>query len=182
LKTRHPIGWAIAVVGLWTATALAGEARNLEYAVKANFLYKFGDYVTWPATAFTGNEAVLCLAGDDPFGRTLDDIVANERIAGRAIVVRRLDAVTRDAGCHILFTRGSARQNIADALMAVNGRPVLTVSEASNYGDGGGVITFVLRDNKVRFEIDQQAASRHGLEISSKLLDLAVSVRARPTE
>lgn len=176
---RPRLGWIVAIALFWTATAPAGEPRNLEYAVKANYLYKFADYVTWPADAFPANEAVLCLAGDDPFGRTPEGVVTGKRIGGRAIVIRRIEAVTPDAGCHVLFTRGSARQSTAAALAAVSGKPVLTITEASNFGAGGGIINFVLRDNRVRFEIDQQAAAVNGLEISSKLLALAVTVRPR---
>jgi YfiR/HmsC-like len=43
-----------------------------------------------------------------------------------------------------------------------------------------GVVNFVLRDNRVRFEIDENAASEDGLTISSKLLQLAVRVRPQP--
>jgi hypothetical protein len=161
--------------------ALGAEVRVLEYAVKANFLYKFADYVSWPAQALGADNAPvnLCVAGDDPFGRVLDDAVAGERLGTHPLAVRRMDEVTPDAPCHILFTRGSARQDIADALKAVEGRPVLTITEASNHGPGGGVITFVLKDNRVRFEIDQQAAAANGLEVSSKLLELAITVRPR---
>jgi hypothetical protein len=36
------------------------------------------------------------------------------------------------------------------------------------------MVNFVLRDNRVRFEIDEISASQSGLMISSKLLSLAV--------
>jgi len=63
-------------------------------------------------------------------------------------------------------------------LKAVDGRPVLTVSELG-HGDPGGVIQFVLRDGRVRFDIDPAAATANGVTISSKLLDLAISQRKR---
>jgi hypothetical protein len=37
----------------------------------------------------------------------------------------------------------------------------------------------VIHDNRVRFEIDDAAAARNGLTISSKLLGLALSVKPR---
>jgi len=156
----------------------AADAGSLEYAVKANFLYKFGDYVTWPPEGLgeAGAPVNLCIAGDDPFGNALDELVAGEKIAGRPIAVVRLEIARADSQCQIAFTRGSAQQSINDVLAAFAGRPVLTITEASNFGAGGGVIHFILRDNRVRFEINQKTATDTGLGISSRLLQLAVVV------
>lgn len=156
----------------------AAEA-SIEYAVKANLLYKFGEYISWPAEALgpPGAPATLCIVGDNPFGETLDKAVSGERIGEHPAEVKRLDAAAAETLCHILFTRGSAHQSIAEALRAVAGHPMLTITEAFNFGAGGGVINFVVRDNRVRFEIDQQAAAVNRLEISSKLLGLAVAVK-----
>ena len=154
----------------------AADAGTLEYAVKANFLYKFGDYVSWPPDALGPEENALplCVVGDDPFGKVLDDAVKGEHVGKHAIAVKRMTEVTPDAVCRILFARTPA------ALKAVAGSAVLTISEAA--GDEvatGAVITFVIRNNRVRFAIDQQAAAANGLEISSKLLELAVAVTPR---
>ncbi len=156
----------------------AAESRNLEYAVKASFLYKFGDYVRWPLASFPSDTTpvVLCVVGDDPFGRTLDDATNGEHIGMHPITVRRSPAVVTESGCNILFTRGSAAQSVANVLKAVAGQPVLTITETIDEGPRG-IINFAIRDNRVRFEIDEQTATTHQLEISSKLLSLAVAVR-----
>lgn len=166
--------WKIAacVFGVLAAAqyARAADRSTLEYAVKANFLYKFGDYVTWPEGALGDDSAPvnLCLVGPDPFGALLDDAVKGERIATHPVQVIRIPQA--DKNCHIVFTRSDP-----DAVNAVKGRPVLTISE----GNAGAVITFVIRDNRVRFEIDQQAAAVNGLDISSRLLALAVLVKPK---
>ena len=41
------------------------------------------------------------------------------------------------------------------------------------FADAGGIITFVLEGRNVRFEINQDAAMRARLQISSRLLRLA---------
>lgn len=151
----------------------AADQGTIEYAVKANFLYKFSDYVAWPADALgaDGAEVGLCVVGDDPFGAVLDTAVAGERIARHPIALKRLKAFSADAGCRVLYTKQP------EALKAAAGLAVLTISEGP--AAGSAVITFVIRNNRVRFEIDQQAAALNKLEISSKLLELAVSVKPR---
>lgn len=162
----------LALLVLLGGPAQAADPGALEYAVKANFFYKFGDYVTWPADALgaDGQPAILCVAGEDPFGDVLDKAVAGERIGAHPVLVRRFQQLTAQTDCNIVFTRRDAA-----AVKAVVGRPVLTISEA----DVGAVITFVISQNRVLFEIDQQAAAVNGLEISSRLLGLAVRVRPK---
>jgi len=156
------------------------QAESVEYAVKAAYLYKFGIYVEWPAGAFSSPTAplVLCVAGEDPFGPTLDAAVRGQHIDRHPIEVRRLKAVGRDSGCHILYLGFGDTQRTSQAEAALKGTPVLTVGDART--GGGGIITFVISDNRVRFDIDEEAAARSGLIISSKLLSLALNVKARP--
>ena len=42
-----------------------------------------------------------------------------------------------------------------------------------------GMINFVLKDNRVRFIVDDDAAAQSGLTISSKLLSVALAVKPR---
>ena len=57
------------------------------------------------------------------------------------------------------------------------GLSILTVSELDRFVQAGGMIQFVIEGNKVRFEINDQAAREANLRISSKLLSVA-----RPSE
>jgi hypothetical protein len=178
MKAAMRLGWALLLLMQCTGPrSYAADAGALEYAVKANFLYKFGDYITWPPQALgpANGPVTICVAGSDPFGTMLDEAVAGEVVAQRPIFVKRLATVTPDAGCHILYIGPSPSQSIAAALQAVAGQPVLTITDSAF--EDTGIINFLIRDNRVRFSIDQQAAAAGGLEISSKLLSLAVTVR-----
>jgi hypothetical protein len=159
----------------WPAAAQQAQTP-LELAIKATDLYKFAAFVDWPPNAFPGptDPAVLCVAGDDPFGPLLDQAVRGQKIGPHPIVVMRLDHVEKGAGCNILFVGPSRRQGAAEALDKVRGQPVLTVTDSSADAAGRGMIDFVLKDARVRFRIDPRAAERNGLAISSKLLSLAV--------
>ena len=176
----------LAVLGI--ELALSGVAvadESLEYGVKAAFLYKFGSYVEWPAAAFISPTSPfnLCVAGgSDQFGSTLDKVVNGKRINNRDIVIRRLKTVERDSGCHILYIGGSEAQHGAQILEAVRGSSVLTVSDAGGSGSGAAIIDFVVVDNRVRFDIDDEAAAQNGLVISSKLMNLALNVKRRTSQ
>lgn len=180
------VGWYVvpAVLVAWglagAPAANAADSGSLEYPVKAALLSKFGLFVDWPGTSFPAPSSPLnlCVAGEDSFGALLDNTVSGQRIGERAIAVRRLKAAGRDSGCHILFIGGADPQRNAQTLEAVRGSSVLTVTD-SGAGGGAGIIDFVVRDNRVRFDINDEAAAQNGLVISSKLLNLALNVKPR---
>jgi hypothetical protein len=153
-------------------------AVSLEYAVKATYLYKLAPFVTWPAEEFASPDAPfrICVVGDDPFDDFLEKAVAGRRFGNHAFEVRRLDSLTPDADCQVAFLSHVPSQSISQALEAVRGKPVLTVVD-STVPERGGIMQFVIRHGRVRFEIDTGAAARNHLTISSKLLNLALVVR-----
>lgn len=156
------------------AAPLAARAQggSLEYAVKAAFLTKFGAFVSWPGS--NGGPVRLCVVGADPFGARLEQAVQSQ--PGQPIVIRRLAEVERGADCDVLYAGGSPRQSVAQALAAVRGTPVLTVTDASRSG-ARGMIHFVVFQDRVRFHIDAAQAAQAGIQVSSKLLTLALSVK-----
>ena len=56
------------------------------------------------------------------------------------------------------------------------GVPILTVGEGARFLQQGGLISFVLEDNRVRFDVNKSAVDRAGLTVSSKLLRVARNV------
>jgi hypothetical protein len=166
--------WTLAVMILLAASGTAHAQVASEYDVKAAFLYNFTKFVEWPASAFEErNDFQLCVLGDDPFGRSLK-VVEDEKVAGRRISLLRTPKLAEAEGCHILFISRSERGRIPQILQDLGAAPVLTVADTDGFLDEGGIINFRLDGSKVRFEINQQAAERVGIKISSKLLRLAV--------
>ncbi len=172
---------AVLWAGLFPSPILAADDKASEYALKAAFLYKFGDFVSWPDGVFASpaTPIILCIVGRDPFGGLLDEVVKGQAVGSHAIVVRRLQLVQRNDECHILYASGSLAQNPDAALAAVRGTPTLTITDENQNATTHGIIHLVIRDKRVRLEIDQQAAAENNLGVSAKLLSIAISVRPR---
>jgi hypothetical protein len=171
--------WAAALCACLVATAAVAASPPLELEVKAAYLAKFAPFVVWPQTAFAGPSAplVLCVQGDDPFDGMLDRLTAGQSVGAHPVVVRRMARVAPDSGCQIAYLAGSPAQSQAAALHAVDGQPVLTVTDADGEGGGKGIVHLVLINGRVRFMIDAGRAGQSGLAISSKLLALAADVK-----
>lgn len=164
---RHLGAGVLAAVLLLARPA---DAASLEYLVKANFLLKFVPFVRWPGGALPqGAPFVLCIAGTDPFGGTLQSLAQGRSVDDHPLVVR-----VGTNGCNMIFVR-AAPKAADDLLAGTESQPVLTVADDGS-GDRG-IIRFRLQNGRVRFEVDTARAARAQLEIDSRLLGSAVAVR-----
>jgi hypothetical protein len=172
---------ALSVSLSWAPGALAQDrdsSDSSEYLIKAGFIFNFAKFVEWPQTTFAQPDSpiVIGILGTDPFGAIIDHIVQDKKIGGRGFVVKRLKWGTdlKDLKeCKILFVGASERVHIDELVQIVKGLPILTVGETPGFAEHGGVIRFILEDNRVRFEVNVEAARQAGITISSRLLTLA---------
>ncbi len=176
--------WAM----VWSFSTLPGafaEPRaTAEYEVKATFLYNFGRFVHWPQDQLGDSTTpfLLCILGEDPFGRLIDEIAAGRSVQDRRLAVKRMNSAVEASRCHVLFISRSERANLDRILKTIDGKSVLIVSEIDDFLERGGIINFRLERKDVRFDINVTAAERRKLKISSQLLRHAVKVVGRPQE
>ena len=147
--------------------APAAQEVSSEYRVKAGFLYNFVKYVEWPEPL--KGPIRICVAGQNPFGTVLDELIRDERIRGLPLTAVVIPGPEPD--CHVVFAPKTSKYGAY--VRAAAGTPTLTVGEADDFIATGGMIRFMLEQGKVRFEINRQAVERVKLRISSRLLQLA---------
>jgi hypothetical protein len=150
-------------------------AVPLEYQVKAAFLLNFTRFVEWPPEVFAAPDSpvTICIQGRDPFGSTLDQIVEGETVGERKVAVERVRRAP-SAGCHVLFISDPDRS--PSAARVGSGHGVLTVGEGEQFVRQGGIVSFVVDNRRVRFEINYRASTKAGIKISSRLLAIARTV------
>lgn len=173
---RKIVGVGTATVAVLVLSAGSVQADSaLEYHVKAAFLYNFSKFVDWPEGAFATNEDPinLCLAGGDPFGEVLDGTLKGRTVNGRKVIVHRDREALAHGRCHIVFVATTSGEPLARVMQQVGATGVLTVGESDAFYELGGIIRFLVRDGKVRFDVNASEAEAAGLKVSSQLLKLA---------
>ena len=163
------------VLSLWSGlgqTSSPTDAPSLEYKVKAAFLLNFTKFIEWPASQDTdaGAPFTICVLGENPFGPVLDQIIEGETVNGRKLAVRRIGP-SEVKSCKVVYV---ARNEKNSPKIIEPG--ILTVGEGDQFLREGGVISFVIENRRVRFDVNRAAAARAGLTLSSKLLNVARSV------
>lgn len=158
-------------------TGFSAEQMD-EYRVKAAFLFNFAKFVDWPedTSRDVKEPFAICVLGQDPFGKALDDVVAGKTIAGREVAVRRLTDARQAGGCSVVFVSPSASKRVLSTLTATQ-RGLLTVGDAGAPTSEGVVINFTMEGDKVRFEINMTAAEEGKIRLGSRLLSLATILR-----
>lgn len=165
------------VLSALLATTASLAQSSLEYAVKAAYLAKFAPFIEWPESAFAGPAAPLtiCILGPDPFGPEFDKAIAGQKDGDHPLVARRMTALDPAVTCQILFSKDEALAE--QALAEMKTRPVVTVTDSGLRAHG--MISFLVIDNHVRFDVDEAAAVSVNIDISSKLLGLAHAVHQK---
>jgi hypothetical protein len=161
-----------------------------EYQIKAAFVYNFIKFVDWPEgkTGDQNESVIIGIIGKDPFGDSFEPITSKQ-IKGKKSLVIRFEGFeqlkkSNEAGksidslrkCHLLFISSSEKENLRDIIQYVKKYNVLTVGDMPNVLETGGIINFLVKENKVHFEVNLIAAKQANLRIRSQLLRLATRV------
>ena len=179
-KSVGILAFAAGLLLLCHGSILAGPARasSVEYRVKAAFLYNFTKFVEWPANDEKKEKPFrIGILGKDLFGGEMEAL-AGKAVNDRLLEIQRFPGWDdRAATCDILFISSSEEKNLPEILRRLNRVPVLTVGDTVGYAARGLMINFFMEDNKVRFKINLKQAKQAGLQISSRLLKLAVILK-----
>jgi len=166
-------------LGAVCASIVAAEdsPQLLEQKVKAAFLFKFGGYVEWPDSVFSGKDAplVIGVTGADALAEELSQVVAGRTMNGRQVSIRRISGGESLANLHVLFVGRPEIGRLSE--LTAQARPVLTVTDIEKGLAQGSIINFVVVDKRVRFEVALDAAKRSGLKIGAPLLSVAMHVK-----
>lgn len=165
----------VLILGTLAENIVAAENRTKvtrEADLKAAFLYNFAQFVEWPPEAFSKPDAqfVIGVLGVDPFGVSLDQMVGNEMVRNRKIVVRRYRDLREITPCHILYISPSETAQLDQIFQVLRGKSTLTVGESGGVMERECMVRFLLVEDKLRLRINLQAATAARLTISSKLL------------
>lgn len=144
-----------------------------EAEIKAAFLLKFPDFVSWQPPL--GDTLRIGVIGDDALLDALPRLADREQRAegtGRTVVISRVGSSKEAGRCHILVLGDAAGLDLTPILSAAHQAGALTVGDW-NESREGAVIRIFREEDHVRFVISQPLAREAGLRISSKLLNLS---------
>lgn len=168
------------LVYLFSCSFSFSQSSKREYTIKAGFIYKFMFFARWPKSYAVNTQfsVIIGILGENPFG-DIFNVLEGEKVEGKPISLQYFGPDTPAADlrrCRILYIHPSMEPQLGNILEMLEKYPVLTVSEIRHFTQKGGMINFVIKNNRVEFEINKNAAQQVGIKLSSKLLRLAIHV------
>lgn len=158
----------------------SAHAQPHEYIVKAEFIERFTRFTEWPDESQindTSKSFILGVIGEENhFAATLEEIFTTKKIRGKKVVVRRFSEPNEASQCDLLFIAEVTKRKLLKILSYTKNKPILTVSDSESFARSGVLINFVIRNNKIRFEINEKAVQESKLTISYLLLQAATIV------
>ena len=160
---------------------LIAQSASDEYQIKAAFLFHFAQLVEWPTGAPTdaAPSIKLCVFNDDSRREQIQSVIEGKAIGARILRVHAISQPLQVQACDILFLSRDQIQRQAGILRSIRGMGILTVGETPSFLSDGGMIRFHIDNDKIRFDINLEAAESSHLQISSRLLLLATSVTGK---
>lgn len=162
---------------IFVLTVFMGFALSLKVNAQINnaqalFIYNFSRLVEWPAEVKTG-DFVIGILGRSDLEESLNAFVSNKKVGNQKVVVKTFNSVEEIAACHILFVpHGKSSQ--MDELKAKLSKGTLIVGEKHSLVEQGAAISFKIIDNKLKFRLKEENATRYDLKVSKSLKEMAL--------
>jgi hypothetical protein len=167
----------LALAAAWPAALQAAGSPprdpEAQWEVKARHLCSMPRFIDWPEEALPNPDSPLVIGvmGSDRFLEIVQREAEGKMIKGHPLQVRRPRG-REFQSCHVLFVSDLAWKRGRGLIELLRHRPILTVGETQGFAQSGGIANFRLDDDRVYLEVNDDAAKRARLNISSKLLRL----------
>jgi len=163
-----------------STTVWAAKQRFDENQVRAAFLYNLTNFIIWPENCFPADDSpfVITILGKNPFGGSLKNIVADEKVGTHPIVIKQIKSLKSLSATQILYIHNKFVKNIEPIIREMRHPGMLTVSDLPGFAEAGGAVNLLIRNKRLILELNIEAARKNGVRFSSKLLRLATIVGA----
>ena len=163
--------------------AAAEPGTELEYKVKAGYLFNFARFITWPAKAFasTNSPFVIGVLDAGEASPVLRSLLDGKKVNGRPVEVRSVFAEAIGTNLHLLLITRAAGRTPDELRKFTGSAPILMVGETDQFAERGGMIGFVREDEAIRFTLNLERATEAGLKVSAKLSTVGKVVKTKRT-
>lgn len=132
---------------------------------------KFSRFITWPDNK--NNEFIITMYGKSPLTESIKQIYAIQKIKGRPVVVKEANVMADIGSTHILYIASDRIDDLPMLLNYIQGKPILTISHCEGFAEKGVIINFFVDQNRLRFEVNEEALLQSPLQMSFYLLNSA---------
>ncbi len=145
------------------------------HEVYSMMVFNFVKYVQWPANE-NSKEFVIGVVGSDDIYNTLNTWYAGKAKGAKIYVIKKFKNAAEVTDCQVIFIDRSKSNEFDAVNNKVKGKGTLVVTDRNGLGSKGSCINFKTVDEKLRFELNQQAMEASNLKVASALSSMAILI------
>ena len=152
-----------------------GQGELSKY--KSVFTLNIIRYIGWPEETKKG-DFVIGVIKDREISSWLKNLSKGKKFGYQNIVIKDFKSPNEVTDCQVVYISDMVNMSkYASAIIdKLGGKNTLIIAEKNGATKYGAMINFVIRDNKLKFEIKKENASKFGLSISSKLSTMSNAI------
>lgn len=154
-----------------------------EYLLKAVFLERFTRFIDLGA-ATSGRDSlfVVTVFGENPFGDRLEQVYRDQRILNRKVKLIYTDQLDEIDNPDMVYIGKDKKDELDELFQHIQGHRTITIADSPVLSGSGVMINLLVIGNKIRFEIDLEAAGKKDIKFDRILLVNAIIVKHENTE
>jgi hypothetical protein len=153
--------------------SLYAHAQTTNYQIYSLFVLNIARYSTWPGSA---NEFRIAIYGKSKVYDELMKQSINKSINGLPLKISQSDNLAELGTPNIIFLAEGKSAALNEILKAIEGKPVMLITEREGLFRKGGGFSFVIMDNNtLRFDINNTDLEKRQIKVSKNLINLANS-------
>lgn len=150
-----------------------GEDKISDDQLKVVYLLNFAKFIEWPQAK--GRDIYICYIAGERFS-TYAERIEGAVLKERTVSVRAVMEGDDISQCHILYVGKKHVKDEEWVRKKSRETGVVDIGDSEQYVESGGVISFVVVNNKLRFNINIIEADNRGVSLASDLVELAFHV------
>lgn len=154
---------------------LQAQDQKEYYRTYAGLLYHFTKNVEWPTQKQQG-DFVIGVYGDSEMLEATQNMMKNRTMSNQRIVVKQINSKDDLTQYHIIFVERSFSHKFKHIQQLSKTSNILLITEGDNLAKKGASINFVIKNEKLKFEMNKAAIDGAGLKVSNDLVRLSILV------
>ncbi|TRX71622.1 YfiR family protein [Carboxylicivirga sp. M1479] len=147
---------------------LAAQSQVAKF--KSVFTLSFIRHIGWTESAKKG-DFVIGVVRDREIADWMTKLSAGKKFGFQNVVIKEFKSPEEVVDCQVVYVSSNVNfsKHASTIVNKVNGGSTLIITESEGACGSGSMINFVVRDDKLKFEIHKSNAAKFGLQVSSKL-------------
>ena len=143
---------------------------------KAMLTLSFIRYLGWSDAARQG-DFVIGVLRDKELASWLTSQSQGKKFGFQDVVIKNFKSVAEVEDCQVLYVSSNVSfSRNANTLLDKVGKDTLIITEEEGATTGGSMINFVIREDKLRFELHKRNAAISNIQFSQKLENMTAAI------